>query len=151
MREADAVGFDRLVARGGEIRILAAVTGPARTIGGVDLDADARSLAGPYRASGKFDGPGGAPVVFRLISEEGDAVTTPIHIAVDGGPFWPALVFDGSLALADGAKVPTVSGLAILTGSAAGPDGPLPWRVAGPMSANLDAANSGECRVPVWT
>ena len=77
---------------------------------------------------------------FRLISGEGDAVTTPIHIAVDGGPFWPALVFDGSAALADGAKVPTVSGLAILTGSAAGPDGPLPWRVAGPMSANLDAA-----------
>ena len=58
----------------------------ARTIGGVDLDADAPSLAGPYRASGKFDGPGGAPVVFRFASEEGDAAGTPIHIAVDARP-----------------------------------------------------------------
>ena len=136
-READVIGFDRLVARDGAIRIRAAAGGRPRSISGVDLDADAPSLAGPYRASGKFDGPGGAPVVFRLASEKGDAAGTPIHVSVEAGPGWPALVFDGAIA-GGGANVPSVSGLASLTGSAAGPDGPFPWRVAGPMIANLD-------------
>ena len=142
--EAGAIGFDRLVARGGEIRILSAdAAGPARTIGGVDLDADAPSLSGPYRSSGKFDGPGGAPVVFRLASDKADAAGTPIHIAVDGGPLWPSLVFDGAFAFAGGAKVPSVSGSVSLVGSASSPDGPLPWRIVGPISADLDGANLG--------
>jgi hypothetical protein len=131
-------GFDRLVARDGALRIVTAVGRQARTIGGVDLDANAPSLAGPYRASGQFDGPGGAPVAFQLASEKGDAAGTPIHVAVAAGPSWPALVFDGAFA-SDRVKVPSVSGRASLTGSAAGPDGPLPWRVAGTMSADLDA------------
>jgi hypothetical protein len=140
-READVVGFDQLVARDGAIRIQAGAGGRPRTIGGIDLDADAPSLDGPYRASGQFDGPGGAPVVFRLASEKGGAAGTPVHVSVDAGPGWPALVFDGTLVLAgDGAKIPSISGSASLTGSAAGPDGPLPWRVAGPMRADLDAA-----------
>ncbi len=139
-READAVGFDRLIARDGAVRILSAASGRPRTISGVDLDADAPSLAGPYRVSGKFDGPGGAPVVFRLASEKGDAAGTPVHASIDAGPGWPALVFDGALAPADSAKVPTISGSVSLTGSAASPDGRLPWRVSGPMRADLDAA-----------
>ncbi len=139
-READVVGFDRLVARNGAVRITAAAGGQARAIGGIDLDADAPSLAGPYRVSGKFDGPGGAPVAFRLASEKGDAAGTPIHLSVEAGPGLPSLVFDGAVALAgDGAKVPSVSGSASLTGGAVGPDGQLPWRVAGPMSADIDA------------
>ena len=139
-READVVGFDRLVARDGAIRILARAGDRPRTISGVDLDADAPSLAGPYRVSGKFDGPGDAPVVFRLASEKGDAAGTPVHASVDAGPGWPALVFDGALVFAGGAKIPSMSGSASLTGSAVDRDGPFPWRVAGPMRADLDAA-----------
>ena len=140
-READVVGFDRLVAHSGEVQILSRDAEKAWTIGGVDFEADAPSLAGPYRLSGKFNGPGGSPVVFRFASEKGDAAETPIHIALDAGPCWPSLVFDGALALAAGAKAPNVSGLATLTGSVVSPDGPLPWRVTGPMSADLDAVN----------
>ncbi len=139
-RETDVVGFDRLVARNGAVRIAAAAGRPARAIDGVDLDADAPSLAGPYRASGQFDGPGGSPVDFRLASEKGDAAGTPIHFTVEAGPGLPSLVFDGVLSFTgDGGKVPSVLGSASLTGSAAGPDGPLPWRVAGPMSADFEA------------
>ena len=140
-KEADVFGFDRLSVRGGEIRILATPAGPARAMYGVDLDAIAPSLAGPYRASGKFDGPGGAPVSFRFASQSEDAARIPIHIAMDGGSFWPSLVFDGALDLVGGTKVPNVSGSASVAGSAAGPDGPLPWSVIGSMDANLDAAN----------
>ena len=139
-READVVGFDRLVARDGAIRVLARAVGRPRTISGIDLDADAPSLAGPYRVSGKFDGPGGAPGVFRLASEKGDASGTPVHASVDAGPGWPALVFDGALVWAQGAKIPSMSGSASLTGSAVDRDGPLPWRVAGQMRADLDEA-----------
>ena len=141
-KEADAVGFDRLAMRDGEVKILTdGAGGRARTISGIDLDADAPSLAGPYRASGTFDGPGGAPVVFRFASDKRDVAGTPIHASIDAGPSWPALVFDGALGFAgDGAKMPTLSGTAVLIGSTAGPDGPLPWRVAGPMRADLDAA-----------
>ncbi|HZZ62705.1 MAG TPA: AsmA-like C-terminal region-containing protein [Roseiarcus sp.] len=139
--EADVVGFDRLVAHDGAVRILERAGGPARIISGVELDADAPALSGPYSASGRFDGPGGAPVVFRLATEKGDAAGTPIHVSVDAGPGWPALAFDGAFGLAgDRAKVPSVSGTATLIGSAIGGDGSFPWRVAGRLSANLDAA-----------
>ncbi len=141
-REAKAVGFDQLVIRDGEVTVLSGdAGGRARTIGGIDLDADAPSLAGPYRASGKVDGPGGAPVVFRFVSDKAGEVGTPIHASVDAGPGWPALVFDGALALAgDAAKVPSISGLATLTGTAVGPGGPIPWRVAGSMRADFNGA-----------
>src|SRR5271165_2735132 len=81
-READAVGFDALVAHGGTIRIMGA-GGPARTIEGMDLDGDAPSLAGPYRISGRFSGPGGAPVAFRLTTEKAEPLTIPVRASVD--------------------------------------------------------------------
>ncbi len=140
-KEADAVGFDRLVARDGAIRILAAAGAPAKTIDGVELDADAPSLAGPYRVSGRFAGPNGSPVVFRLTTEKAGLAGTPIRVSVEGGPSRPALEFDGALAVAGaGAKVPSLAGAVTLTGTAAGPDGPIPWRVAGSMTADLDRA-----------
>ena len=139
--EARLIGFDRLVAHDGEVRILEGAGARGHTISGVDLNAAAPALSGPYSASGQFDGPGGAPVVFRLATEKGDAAGTPIHVSVDAGPGWPALVFDGALGLAgDRTKVPSVSGTAALIGSVSGRDGPFPWRVAGRLSANLDAA-----------
>ena len=139
-KEADAVGFDRLVARDGTIRI-AGRGAPTRTIEGVELDADATSLAGPYHVSGQFAGPSGAPVGFRLATEKAGPAGTPIRASVEAGRNWPALEFDGALELARaGAKDPSVSGTAALTGTAAGPDGPMPWRVAGSMIADLDGA-----------
>ena len=139
-KEADAVGFDRLVARDGTIRI-AGRGAPTRTIEGVELDADATSLAGPYHVSGRFAGPSGAPVGFRLATEKAGPAGTPIRASVEAGQNWPALEFDGALELARaGAKDPSVSGTAALTGTAAGPDGPMPWRVAGSMIADLDGA-----------
>jgi uncharacterized protein involved in outer membrane biogenesis len=137
-REAAAIGFDRLIARDGTIRIEDASGAPAWTTGGVELDADAPSLAGPYHASGQFAGPDGAPVAFRLVSEEADAAGTPIRAAVEAGPGWPAVELDGVFAHAGAAEVPSFSGSAVLTGTVRGPDGPLPWRAAGRMSADLD-------------
>ncbi len=140
-KEADAVGFDRLVARDGTIRIAAGAGAPARTIAGVGLDADAPSLAGPYHATGQFSGPSGAPLSFRVATETAGPAGTPIRVSVAAGPNWPALEFDGMIALAGAqAKGQNLAGAATLTGTAAGPDGPLPWRVSGRMTADLDEA-----------
>ena len=39
-----------------------------------------------------------------------------------------------------GRKVPGLSGSATLIGTAPGDEGPTPWRVAGPMTVDLDRA-----------
>ena len=140
-KEADAVGFDRLIARDGTIRIAAGAGVPARTIDGLELDADAPSLAGPFHVSGRFSGPAGGPVVFRLATEKAGPAGTPVRASVDAGPSWPALEFDGALVdPGPGAKGPSLSGSGTLVGAAPGADGPMAWRAAGRMSIDLDRA-----------
>jgi hypothetical protein len=140
-KEADAVGFDRLIARDGTIRIAAGAGVPARTIDGLELDADAPSLAGPFHVSGRFSGPAGGPVVFRLATEKAGPAGTPVRASVDAGPSWPALEFDGALVdPGPGARGPSLSGSGTLVGAAPGADGPIGWRAAGRMSIDLDRA-----------
>ena len=139
--EAGSVGFDRLVARGGLVRVLGQGGAPTWTIRVIDLDATAPTLAGPFRAFGNIEGSGGAPVSFRFASSVADASGVPLHIAVEKGPAWPEFAFDGALTLAgDGAKAPRVIGSASVTGFATGADGQIPWHVAGSISADLTAA-----------
>ncbi len=136
---ARAVGFDRFSVRDGTIRILAGGRAPEWTIRGVELDGDALSLAGPYHLSGRIAGPGGAPIVFRLVSETADAAGAPVRVTVEAGPLWPALDIDGIVA-ASGPKGLDVAGTATLSGTASGVDGSIPWRAAGRLVADLDGA-----------
>ncbi len=141
LKGADAVGFDRLIARDGTIRIAAGAGVAARTIDGLELDADAPSLAGPFHVSGRFSGPAGAPVVFRLATEKTGPAGTPVRASVDAGPSWPALEFDGALTdPGPAAKGPSLSGSGTLVGAAPGADGPIGWRAAGRMTIGLDRA-----------
>ncbi len=125
--------------RDGTIRIVAAGRAPEWTIRGVELDGDAPTLAGPYHLSGRIAGPGGAPVIFSLASETAGAAGAPVRVAVAAGPLWPALDIDGIVALS-GAKGPGVAGVATLSGTASGIDGPIPWRATGRLVADLDGA-----------
>ena len=99
-------------------------------------------LDGPTRLSGQFDGPDNAPVVFRLASEKPGPDGTPLRLAVDAGLGWPAAEFDGTLEgdPAAGLGGLRFAGAATLTGTAPGEDGPIPWRIAGPLTADLDQA-----------
>ena len=54
-------------------------------------------LDGPAHLIGRFSGPNDAPVVFRLASEKPGPDGTPLRAAVDAGPSWPAVEFDGAL------------------------------------------------------
>ncbi len=139
--QATTAGFDHLSVKDGRVRIAAGAAGGARDIGDIALDADAPSLAGPIHVSGRFAGPAGAPVVFRLASEKAGPDGTPMRASVDAGPSWPAFEFDGVLAHPDaGAKGPRLSGSGTLAGVLSGADGPMPWRAVGRMTADFDRA-----------
>ncbi len=137
---AETVGFDHLVVKDGRVRV-AGGPHPAREIDDVELTASASSLAGPFHLSGRFAGPAGAPVVFRIASERTGPAGTPMRASVDGGLDWPALEFDGVLTgSGDGAKGPGVSGSGTLIGAIPGVGGETPWRAVGRMTADLDRA-----------
>ena len=135
-----STGFDRLSVREGRVKIVGA--GAGTEISGVEIDAAAPSLDGPAHLSGQFSGPDNAPVAFRLASEKPGPAGTPLRLSVDAGPSWPAAEFDGALEgdPAAGLGGLRFAGAATLTGTAPGEDAPTPWRVAGPMTVNLDQA-----------
>ena len=137
-----STGFDRLTVQDGRVRIIGAASGAMSEISGIEIDAAAPSLDGPMRLSGQFSGPGDAPVAFRLASEKPGPDGTPVRIAVDAGPSWPAAEFDGAL---EGDPAAGIGGLrfagsATLTGAAPGEDAPIPWRVQGPVAVDLNQA-----------
>ena len=135
-----STGFDRLSVRDGRVKIVGSAADAE--ISGVEIDAAAPSLDGPAHLSGQFSGPDNAPVVFRLASEKPGPEGTPLRLSVDAGPSWPAAEFDGALKgdPAAGLGGFRFAGAATLTGTAPGEDAPTPWRVAGPMTVDLDQA-----------
>jgi AsmA family len=139
--QAGTVGFDRLLVKNGRVRIAADAAKAAQEIDNVHVEADALSLGGPFHLSGRFSGPAGTTVVFRLAAEKTETSGTPIRASVDPSANWPAVEFDGLLAgPGPGAKGPRLFGSATLIGAVSGPGGPTPWRATGRMTADLDRA-----------
>jgi AsmA-like C-terminal region len=135
-----STGFDRLRMEDGRVKIVGA--GAGGEISGVEIDAAAPSLDGPARLNGQFSGPDGAPVVFSLASEKPGPEGTPLRLEVNGGPSWPAAQFDGALQGDPAAGIGGLrfAGSATFVGTAPGEDAPTPWRVAGPMTVDLNQA-----------
>ncbi|MGB7976772.1 MAG: AsmA family protein [Roseiarcus sp.] len=135
-----STGFDRLSVREGRVKIVGASAGT--DLSGVEIDAAAPSLDGPAHLNGQFSGPDNAPIVFRLASEKPGPAGTPLRVSVDAGPSWPAAEFDGALEgdPAAGLGGLRFAGAATLMGTAPGEDAPTPWRVAGPMTVDLNQA-----------
>ncbi len=65
-----------------------------------------RRSPGPTTSTAGRPGPGGAPIVFRLASEKAGPRGAPVRVAVEAGPRWPALEFDGD-ARGSGANGPS--------------------------------------------
>ncbi len=135
-----STGFDRLRMADGSVKVIGAVAGTE--ISGVEIDAAAPSLDGPARLNGQFAGPDDAPVVFSLASEKSGAEGTPLRLEVNGGPSWPAAQFDGALQGDPAAGIGGLrfAGAATFIGTAPGEDAPTPWRVAGPLTLDLNQA-----------
>jgi hypothetical protein len=135
-----STGFDRLRMADGRVEIVGA--GSGTEISGVEIDAAAPSLDGPARLNGQFSGPDKAPVVFSLASEKPGPEGTPLRLEVNGGASWPAAQFDGALQGDPAAGIGGLrfAGAATFIGTAPGEDAPTPWRVAGPMTVDLNQA-----------
>ena len=144
-----STGFDRLRMQDGRLKIVGAAAGTE--ISGIEIDAAAPSLDGPARLDGQFAGPDNAPVAFRLASEKPGPEGTPVRLSVDAGPSWPGAEFNGALAgdPAVGLGGLRFDGAGTLTGTAPGEDAPIPWRVAGPVTIDLNQATlrQGEFRL----
>jgi AsmA-like C-terminal region len=137
-----STGVDRLIVHGGQVLVVGDGARAASEIAGVEIDAAAPSLNGPAHLTGQFSGPDDAPVVFRLASQKPAPEGTPLRVEVDAGPSWPAAEFEGMLEgdAAGGLTGLRLVGAATLTGTAPGETEPTPWRVAGPMTVDLDRA-----------
>ena len=137
-----STGVDHLIVRDGRVRVVGDANGAVSEIDGVDVDAAAPSLDGPAHITGQFSGPDDAPVVFRLASQTPGPEGTALRVEVDAGPSWPAGEFEGTLEgdAAGGLSRLRFAGAATLTGTAPGETEPTPWRVAGPMTVDLERA-----------
>jgi AsmA family/AsmA-like C-terminal region len=144
-----STGFDRLRMADGRVKIVGA--GAGTEISGVEIDAAAPSLDGPARLNGQFSGPDNAAVAFSLASEKPGPEGTPLRLEVNGGPSWPAAQFDGALQGDPAAGIGGLrfAGSATFIGTGPGEDAPTPWRVAGPMTVDLNQATlrKGEFRL----
>jgi hypothetical protein len=143
-----SIGFDRFVVEDGRVQIVSDAGQVESEIAGIEIDGGAPSLDGPTHLIGRFSGPNNAPVDFRLSSEKPGPEGTPVRAAVDAGPSWPAVEFEGALEgdAAAGIRGLRLVGSAALTGTAPGAgtapgeDEPTPWRIAGEMTADLNRA-----------
>lgn len=131
------VAIERLEIRDGEIVLLR--TGEqALRIAGLDADADASSLQGPFRGSGSFltsDGRSG----FRFGAGVAEEDRLRIKFTTDANASAPQIDLDGAL-IADrsegSARVRFEGGLASL-GSAQAGGVTIPWRATGTLNADL--------------
>ena len=137
-----STGVDRLIARNGRVRVAGVASAPASEIEGVDIDAAVPSLDGPARLAGQFSGPEGAPVVFRLASQKPE---TGRDAAPRRGRRRAELAGRRVRRRARrrrGSRLTELrlAGAATFTGTAPGENEPTPWRVAGPMTVDLERA-----------
>ena len=136
-----STGFDRLSVRDGRVKIVGASAGTE--ISGVEIDAAAPSLDGPARLNGQFSGPGQCSRCLQArlgkTRTGRDAAprsrSTPVRVGLP----------PNSTARSKATRPPGLGGLrfagaATLTGTAPGEDAPTPWRIAGPMTVDLDQA-----------
>ena len=142
---SNSIALDTVVVRDGLVKI----TGGAGdlSLGGINVDAEADSLLGPFRGSGEASGPGGARARFHFATGavEGRQLRLKSTIEPDRG--FARAEFDGVLALADATSTAGVAavgytGAATFAGQIGGPAGaPVPWLASGVLKADLQAAS----------
>ena len=132
--DADRVAIEHLGVRNGAVAVRLA-DGRRLTLQGIDLDGEATTLRGPFKAHGDI---GGIPV--RLATGALDGGRMRLRLDIDPAEGRPALDLDGTLALTDG-PFAFEGGLAA-SGAIALRDTPatIPWRAS--AQARADAAGA---------
>jgi hypothetical protein len=143
---ADRVALDRVIVTAGRLRVVGGEGVAPLDLSGLDLDAAAGSLIGPYRGSGRVSTPGWPQAEFHFATALLANSALPLKLEIDPSDGLPSGVFDGVLSLGPGAAdagldlayfgAAAVSGFSAMKES--GP--PAPWRVSGALRADLDGA-----------
>ena len=134
------VAFERIEIRGGAIALARAGAEPLNLMG-LDVDADASSLHGPFRGSGSYAAREGRGS-FRFGAGVAEDDRLRVKFTLEPGPGAPQADLDGNL-IAERAGATTrlrFEGSAAFTGlaSAAGVD--IPWRASGTLAAGAAQA-----------
>lgn len=142
---ADRVSLDRVVVTDGRLRVLGGEA--ALDVAGLDIDATAASLVGPYRGSGRVGASGAARAEFRFATGALANAALPVKLEIDEAAGLPSGVFDGLVTLtpnsADDGVDLAYSGSGAVSGVAPMGDSepPAPWSVVGALRADFSAAN----------
>lgn len=133
------VAFERIEIRGGEILLLRTGAEAIR-VAGVDADADASSLRGPFRGSGGFSTPGGR-IGFRFGAGVAEEDRIRIKVTTEQTQGAPQIDLDGAL-IAERAGASTrlrFEGAAALWANAQAEGVDIPWRASGTLAADLSS------------
>jgi hypothetical protein len=140
----DRIALDRVVVTGGQLRIVGPDSAAENV--GIDLDASAGSLVGPFRGSGSASRAGGALADFRFATGALANSVLPLKLEVDPAAGLPNGVFDGAITIAphgsDGETDLAYAGAAAISGTVAMSDAApaSPWTVAGALHADFGGA-----------
>lgn len=131
------VAFERIEIRGGEIAV-ARTGGEIVRISDLEIDADAASLLGPYRGSGRYAGANG-PAEFRFGAGVADDSRMRIKFTTESAAGGPQFDLDGNLtADRDGeATRLRFDGAGAVWGSARADSVEIPWRATGTLAADM--------------
>lgn len=145
------VRFDRITLRGGTLAIADPMSGHTFSLDHLDLDAEAESLAGPFKGTGAA-GDAAARTKFRFLSSVIQGGRAHARLAADETARHPGFEIDGTLSVVPeaGGLRESFEGTGALSGHlGAGAALPLPWRISGPLVAGPRSASlrNGEVKV----
>jgi uncharacterized protein involved in outer membrane biogenesis len=142
---SDSIALDDVVIHDGRLRVAGLDGGAPLSIEGLELDAEAGSLMGPFKGSGSATALAGKKASFHFASGIIEEDALRFKAVIDAGAGLPRTEFDGALEFANGASRSGVvaagyAGAATFSGSINGVDAPMPWRASGVLKANLRSA-----------
>ncbi len=149
--EADRVRFRHVVIRDGALTIAQPGREPT-ALSGIDLEGEASSLFGPFKAVGRFRAAEGTHP-FRLATGAFDGSKLRVKLGLEGEGGRPTIDIDGSLSTAGAGKPdrtvaearragPGFDGTVTIAGSLPLPGlvAAVPWRAVGRVTADRDGA-----------
>lgn len=133
------IRFERISVEDGALTIRDPLTGRAYDVAGLDLEASAPSLLGPFKGEGRF-GRGDAATAFRFSTAAYENDRLRFKSVIDESKALPRIEIDGGFAFdPDHRSLPALDARFAVSGRSSGTIA-LPWRLAGSLHAGLRAA-----------
>ena len=146
------VTLDHIAVTGGTLAIADPLSGRTFALDNLDFEADAASLAGPFKLAGT-EGPDARPTSFRLATQAARDGRAHVRLIVAGNADHAALDLDGTVALSSAGRAnvrQSFDGRVTVSGKLDDSAGaPVAWTLSGPLKADPGKAtlDGGELRL----